>query len=227
MEVFAASLIAVIMFDFSSGGLIVNLIVSIIMIAAVLATPIIFFVLSYKNRAKINHNDTEITANWGTLFYEFNNDKGLGSSQYYFYFFTRRILFILIQFLLQEWPIIQLSLNITLSVTNLFYLMVFRPFSEMILNITNCVSELGIMMIFIFAGINMMRISEKMHDSMDILLVVFVNFIMYVQMGSSVLVFGKNIVMIIKKRRNRIAPLYSNTNNIVNTSHQEKYVEKI
>ena len=83
-------------------------------------TPILFFIGSYKNREKIANKDDEIEANWGTLFYEFNNDKGLGSSQYYFYFFTRRILFMIIQFFMQDYPIIQVSLNIVLSLMVIF-----------------------------------------------------------------------------------------------------------
>ena len=78
------------------------------------ATPFIFLYGSLKNKNKIVE-DEEIAANWGTLFYEFNNDKGLGNSLFYFFYFMRRIVYIMIQFVLQDWPIVQLTLNITLS----------------------------------------------------------------------------------------------------------------
>ena len=86
---------------------------------AIITTPLLFFYFSLKNSKKIS-NDNELNANWGTLFYEFNNDKGLGSSQFYFYFFVRRIFYMIIQFFLQDWPIIQLTLNIVLSSAVIF-----------------------------------------------------------------------------------------------------------
>ena len=85
-----------------------------------IATPILSFLFNYLNKSKISNSDEEISANWGTLFNEFNNDKGIGSSQYYFFFFSRRIVFICILLFLQDIPIVQLTLNITLSVTVLF-----------------------------------------------------------------------------------------------------------
>ncbi|OMJ84046.1 hypothetical protein SteCoe_14915 [Stentor coeruleus] len=200
MELFAAALIALIMFDTSTPGLIINLIVSIIIIIVIIATPIVFFDFTYKNREKISDSNEEITANWGTLFYEFSNDKGLGSSQFYFFFFTRRILYIVIQFSLQSFPIVQLSLNTALSVANLFYLLVFRPFTEIVLNITNPICEIGILIIFILTSISMLDIPDTMYDQLDDILVFFVNFIMFVQMGSSIAVFIKNVIMIIKMK---------------------------
>ena len=185
-----------------------------------------FFYFTFKNRNKITSSDQEVSANWGTLFYEFNNDKGLGSSQYYFYFFARRILYMMIQFFLQDDPIVQLTLNIVLSVTvrlmqNFVYLATFRPFSETILNVSNLVSEFGIFMIFSLCAINLMKITQDMHDNIDDLLVTFITLIMSTQMASSVLVFLKTVVIILRKKMaKKVVPINMN---FEETVEKQKY----
>ena len=82
----------------------------------IVLTPLWFLYFSTKNKNKIAH-DEEISVNWGTLFYEFNNDKGHINSLFYFFYFIRRLLYIMIQFALQDYPIVQLTLNFVLSVT--------------------------------------------------------------------------------------------------------------
>lgn len=119
----------------------------------------------------------------------------------------------LIQFFLQDVPIIQLTLNVVLSLAvsfmqNFTYLMVFRPFNETILNVSNILCECGIFLIFVLAAINLMRISSDMHDNLDTMLVALVSSIMYVQMASSLLVFSKTIVLVIRKKmQTKVVPI--------------------
>lgn len=167
-------------------------------------TPVIFFVCSFKNRKQIQDAE-EVSAEWGTLFYEFNNEKGLGNSQFYFYFFLRRILYIVIMIFLRDWPIIQLSLNCTLSITvfnmqKFFYLAIFRPFNERILNFSNTLSEFCITLIFIFLAISNLDIPDSLYSSIDYVLVNLVDSIMGVQMIASVSVFIKTVIIMIKLR---------------------------
>ena len=119
LDVFAAALIVFITTSLSVWASAINLVVAIGIAVrykqiAVVATPGLFFYYTYKNRNKVKEEE-DVSVSWGTLFYEFNNDKGLSSSMYYFYFFSRRILYMLIQFFIREWPIVQLTLNIVLS----------------------------------------------------------------------------------------------------------------
>lgn len=175
-----------------------------------------FFIYSFKHRNEIKEAE-QVSAEWGTLFYEFNNDKGLGSSQFYFYFFLRRIFYISILIFLRDWPIIQISLNFTITtavidIQNFFYLMTFRPFSEQILNFSNGLSELSVMLIFIFIAVSNFSISESLYSSISMLLIKLVDTLMGVQMAASILVFIKNIYRILKIRfKNRIIPIATAT----------------
>lgn len=125
LDIMAASLIAIMTTSKYNSGSIENLTVACFLLVIskqliVILTPVFSFWFNYKNQEQILNANQEISANWGTLFNEFNNDKGLSSSQYYFFYFTRRIIFISIQFFLQSVPIVQLTLNIVLSLTVFF-----------------------------------------------------------------------------------------------------------
>ena len=233
LEIFAAAIIAVLTTTNYTVELGINFTVAAILIVifkqiAVVATPILFLYFFLKNKNKIADDSEEAKANWGTLFYEFNNDKGIGSSMFYFFFFARRIFYIVIQFFLQDYPIIQLTLNIVLSVAviyiqNFAYLVIFRPFSEPILNLANPICECGIFMIFSLTAMSLMRISTSTYDELDNLLVVFVNFIMETQMASSLLVFAKTIIFIIRKKMQAtIVPI---NNNIHKIMHKDAFTE--
>lgn len=77
---------------------------------------------------------------------------------------------------------------------------IFRPFTEIVLNITNPLCEMSMLIIFILTSISMLEIPDSLYEQLDDILVFFVNFIMFVQMGSSVAVFIKNVIMIIKMK---------------------------
>lgn len=122
LEIIACSLIAIVTpFDNTSVQITNLVFASIILViyikVAIISTPVVFFYFSFTNKELIVHDSDEINANYGTLFYEFNNDKGLARSQYYFYYFVRRIIYMSIQFFMRDYPLTQLTLNIVLSIT--------------------------------------------------------------------------------------------------------------
>ena len=53
---------------------------------------------------------------WASLFYEFKNDSGAVQSQFYTIFFIRRMVFIIILFVLIDYPLIQIYLFEILSI---------------------------------------------------------------------------------------------------------------
>ena len=75
-----------------------------------------FYIFCTVNKSKIQNENEEVKIQFGALFQEFNNDKGLSSSQFYMIFFLRRIIYVCILILLRNYPIVQISLNIFLSV---------------------------------------------------------------------------------------------------------------
>jgi hypothetical protein len=68
-----------------------------------------------QHRNDIAMHESNLTANWGTLFNEFSNEKGLGSMLYYGIFFTRRMLFAFSLIFMKDIPIVQLAVNLALS----------------------------------------------------------------------------------------------------------------
>lgn len=134
------------------------------------------------------------------------NDKGMSNSMFYFFFFTRRIIYILTQFSLQDYPIVQLTLNITLSVAvrimqNFCYLALFRPFSDPILNISNSSAEAGIFLIFALIGVNLLDVPEYYYDTIDQILIDLINSIIAIQMIASITVCISTVHLKIKMKR--------------------------
>lgn len=97
--------------------------------------------------------------------------------------------------------------------------MTFRPFSEKILNISNILSELFILIIFTLVGISMTKGDNELDEGIDFALVFLVNTIMGVQMLSSIIIFVKNLTMLIKMRRNKVVPISISKSN-PNTSSE-------
>ena len=90
--------------------------------------------------------------------------------------------------------------------------MIFKPFNEQLLNISNILSEIGIFCIFSLIAINIMHIPDNAHDNIDTMLVCMVNFIMFTQMFTSLLIFAKNIIIIIRlKLKKKIVPVVVST----------------
>ena len=79
-------------------------------------TPLMFYVFCTLNKRKIKAADQEVALKYGTLFDEFNMDQGLTSSQFYMFFFFKRLFYIWILILVRNYPILQLILNILLSI---------------------------------------------------------------------------------------------------------------
>lgn len=86
-------------------------------------------------------------------------------------------------------------------------MLAFRPFSEPILNLTNSLCEVCVLMIFFLIGISLTKHDELLIERLDSALVFIVNFIMYVQMSSSILVFIKNLIKKFRANRNKVVPL--------------------
>ena len=88
----------------------------------IIFTPIISLAigLSKRNQPVSEALPSEVNA-WGTLFYEFKDDKGAISSQFYTFYFLRRFLYISQIFILRDYPVIQLCISeiITASVISI------------------------------------------------------------------------------------------------------------
>jgi hypothetical protein len=186
----------------------INFVVAGVFLAILVMTPLLCYFIIRRNKSKVMGNTDEYKNLYGTLFYEFNTDENLASSNFYIYFFLRRLAYCAILFLLSDVAILQMSLSITLSLAviftqNLFYLSFTTPFSEKILNYSNIFSELGISIFFGIYSILLFDISSNNKNKIDWVLKIVINTMMAVQMIASLWLTGKFIYTKVKEKRNR------------------------
>ena len=73
-------------------------------------TPIVSCIVGMKKLTEVKDLTQPKLNVWASLFYEFKEDSGAAQSHFYTIFFLRRIVFITILFVLQDYPVIQMSL---------------------------------------------------------------------------------------------------------------------
>ena len=82
-----------------------------------------------------------------------------------------------------------------------------NPFSEKALNIANCFTELGLSVIFPVMALYLFDISEVSKDTVDLILVIFINAIVSVQMTASVFIFIKTVRLKIRDcKKSKVNP---------------------
>ena len=94
-----------------------NLLLCLGVLACVGLVP--FFTVYFTNKQKelIRSKNREFLQRFGSLFYEFSSDQGLMQSYFYFFFFCKRLFFIVSLFSLQEYPQTQLIVNIVVKLS--------------------------------------------------------------------------------------------------------------
>ncbi|OMJ77428.1 hypothetical protein SteCoe_22987 [Stentor coeruleus] len=108
-----------------------------------IVTPLCFIIASYLFRSDIfSEENEEFISKWGCYYFEFKNNKGFMSCQYYFIYFLRRLGFSLSQIYLNSYPHIQGGLNILGSLIQTGYLFYFRPFKERSILLSNMIGEI-------------------------------------------------------------------------------------
>ena len=173
---------------------ILNTILSILILIACAATPVLCLVMVIKRRSRPQQEAEEFESLYGTLFYEFNDDKGLGTSNFYVFFFLKRAAFGVILIFLGSYGILQMSLTVTICFAYLLYILMFMPFGEKILNWSNLFSELATLVIFCLVAWCLFEISLNTRDNLDSAIYYSVNAIMACQMLASLSVLTKSII---------------------------------
>lgn len=115
-----------------------------------------------------NSNDKEFHSKWGGLFQEFKNDRGFLSTQYYFIFMMRRMIFAFSQVFLDGIPTLQLSLNITGTFFVVWFIFKFRPFDEKSVMISQLVGELTIFVAFMLEIVFFMNANNSTKETVQI-----------------------------------------------------------
>jgi hypothetical protein len=147
----------------ASTNLIVNVSLAGLFMILSFVAPVVCVYFVYKNYERFQDpEEKDFRTKFGSVFDEFKNDKGLLSSSFYCLFFLRRLLYVGILYLLQDFPLVQVILNITQSLGALMFLLVFRPYKEKYLNFSNIYAELCITLTFGLLGLFLLDLSNSL-----------------------------------------------------------------
>ena len=112
-------------------------------------TPPAFIVFSYTSYEKIQNPENEVFfKSFGSLYDEFKLDKGFFSTQYYFLYFLRRVLYVASQVYLNHMPCLQNGSNLFFSILQTIYLIYYKPFKEKHILISNYIGEICVLIVF-------------------------------------------------------------------------------
>lgn len=101
-------------------------------------SPILSAVFILRNDLNSDQN----ISRYGSLFSEFKNNRGKFGSMFYPIYFSRRIVFAVSQVMLNEYPIIQVSLNLAFALLQFSHLVYYRPFKDIGVFISELAGEL-------------------------------------------------------------------------------------
>jgi hypothetical protein len=131
---------------------------------------------------------------WGSFYDELKLDKGFWSSQFYFFYFTRRLGYLLFQVYLNNNLFLQGALNILLSLLTLVYLLKFMPFKEKVLMATTLLGEVCVNLVFGFSYAFVFGISEKIKAILELCIIFTVIFGIAGQFLIAFYLFFKGII---------------------------------
>lgn len=128
-----------------------------------IVTPAVVLVCSYISKIRVlNTSDSEFYKKFGSLFYEFKMNKGFFSSQYYFFYFLRRLSYALAQIYLNAVPYLQSALGIVFSALQLGFLIKYTPFKEWHILVSNISGETGVFIAFVLSALLIEERTQEM-----------------------------------------------------------------
>ncbi|CAG9312421.1 unnamed protein product [Blepharisma stoltei] len=177
-----------------------NLLICWVFIILILITPLLLSYSGYKNLNNIVYKrNRKWLIPWNSLYYEFKNDLGFMSTQYYTLFFIRRLLFIATQVFLNDFPESQLTINTVLALCIALYIFVYKPFEDPVIQITNLITECGISITFIMLSPYFFDLKSTSQDIMDNCIMIFVAFVMAAQTAGPLINSLKELYYIAKR----------------------------
>lgn len=117
-----------------------------------LVTPVFSLLLLLKLKKTIPSLQLDALDKVNVLFSEFNLAKSKNSMLFYPFFFLRRLLYMLNLFFLADYVILQVSINLALSIAQSLFLIFMVRFSSNFGLLISISVELGICSIYVFSG---------------------------------------------------------------------------
>lgn len=204
LELGLAALLGIQNFSTGNDSQISNTVISVTVFVFICVSPWIFLIFSYKNLVKIQKKDKNFVDLFSSLFYEFKNDNGFISTQYYFLFTMRRFIYLLNLTLLNDYPSTQVCINCVLSTVFVLFLAKFRPYEDLILQISNLLSEIGVLLFMGMMSVNLLDISTDLKDSVENAMVLVIMAVLITQTISSVAIFVRTCYQIMKLGLNQL-----------------------
>lgn len=166
---------------------------------AVIFTPFFMIIFSFINSFEILKQDKDFFDKFGSLFYEFKNDGGFWSTQYYFVFFLRRFGFLYSQVYLNTSPYWQGSLNIIGSIVQTAFLLYYKPYKDTSMLLSTLIGEsttmLAVLFCFSFMFITSLKVASIIEEVVTYIIILGIGF----QMIISFYTMAKSLYLIWNK----------------------------
>ena len=162
-------------------------------------------IFTYRNQKVIEEGGEKIKS-FATFYYEFKCDRGFFSMMFYPLFFLRRYCYILGLYFLEDYPLIQVISNSSLSVLTLVHLIVFKPFIDKANNVLNIISEVILSVMFILSGCFLLDLSDDLEQYLGKSLIILAGSVVLIVIGSLVFKLIRSIRNCRKKRYNEVVP---------------------
>lgn len=166
---------------------------------AFVLSPFISFVSSYNSKEHILDQNDEFAVLWGSFFDEFKCNRGFFSSQYYTFYFLRRLGYALSQIYLNSVVNLQQSLNVLGTSLILLHLMIYRPFKERSIMLSTVIGEIAILIVQITTMVFNFDLSDNTIKILEIVVMLSVLSAMGIQFIISLYIFIKSMILLWKK----------------------------
>ena len=138
-------------------------------------SPVVLMALMYFSKEKVvTGSDQQFNVRWGTLFEEFKNNKGFLSTQFYFLFMMRRLMYGVSQVFLNSQPEMQNALNIFGTFIILGYVFRYFNFKEKGVLMCEIIGEIATMVTMVLSLIFLFNFSDKIKEVIEIVIMVVV-----------------------------------------------------
>ena len=170
------------------------------------------------NEKKFNH--ASFKTKFGSLINEFKQDRGFAGCLYYPLFLLRRLEYVLVQIFLNEYPLIQVSLNTIFTFGILIFLLIYRPFKDKTALIGLFSSEIAIFIVFFSSGFFLLYPKQKVVQLIESVCIYCILASIGVQLIISMYNFGKQMQFWFKKlEKKRAVQFLKNSNQVLNLSN--------
>ncbi|CAG9335140.1 unnamed protein product [Blepharisma stoltei] len=200
LELGAAASIGIVTLGFSNLTQMINIILCIFIYILLSITPPWLLWFSYKSKNRIQSREKSFIALFDSLFYEFRTDGEFLATQYYFLFFSRRLIYIVNLVYLREFPQTEVTINIVLSLMTIMYLWFFWPYEDPILQVSNLLTEILIFLVMGATSVYLFNFEQKIVSAIETSIVAIVIAIIAVQSIVSIVIFIRTLFEFAKQK---------------------------